>query len=220
MQENPNWGDRCIHGELATIGIAITASNVWAILKRHGIHPWPRTSGPTGAELLATQAIELMACDFFHIDTVSPRNLSMDLAEQASAVKLLIRDRATKFTVSFDVVFAADGVRIVKSPVRAPRANSICERVIGTLRHECRDPTLILGRRDLETVLTEYVEHYNTHRPHRSPSQRGQSALPSTAVLIGDGPHQPTKNRSSGPPQRQVRDGRLSWADGVLGTHR
>ena len=143
------------------------------------------------------------------------RNLSMDLAEQASAVKFLIRDRDEKFTASFDAVFAAEDRRIVMSPVRAPRADAICERVIGTLRRECLDWMLILGRRHLETVLAEYVEHYNTHRPHRSLSQRAPSALASTAALIGDvDPHQATKNRSSGQPHPRVPDGRLSWADG------
>jgi len=62
------------------------------------------------------------------------------------------------------------------SPVRAPRTNAICERVIGTLRRECLDRMLILGRRHFEIVLAEYVEHYNSHRPHRSLSQRSPSA--------------------------------------------
>ena len=118
--------------------------------------------------------------------TQQARNLSMDLADQAHAVKFLIRDRDTKFTASFDAVFAADGVKIVKCPVRAPRANAICERVIGTLRRECLDRTLILGRRHLETVLAEYVEHYNAHRPHRSVRQRAPSALDTAPALIGD----------------------------------
>jgi len=108
------------------------------------------------------------------------RNLSMDLAEQATAVKFLIRDRDEKFTASFDAVFAADGIRILNSPIRAPRANAICERVIGTIRRECLDRMLILGRRHLETVLAEYVEHYNVHRPHRSLGRRAPSALDST----------------------------------------
>jgi transposase InsO family protein len=84
----------------------------------------------------------------------------LDLADQGNAVKFLIRDRDTKFTASFDAVFAAEGIRIMKSPVRAPRANAICERVIGTLRRECVDRMLILGRRHLETVLAEYVEQF------------------------------------------------------------
>ena len=108
--------------------------------------------------------------------TQQARNLSMNLADQVNAVKFLIRDRDTKFTASFDAVFTAEGARIIKTPVQAPQANAICERVIGTLRRECLDRMLIFGRRHLETVLAEYVEHYNSHRPHRSLSQRAPSA--------------------------------------------
>jgi putative transposase len=118
--------------------------------------------------------------------TQQARNLSMDLAEQASAVKFLIRDRDTKFTASFDAVFAAEGTRIIKTPIRAPRANAICERLIGTLRRECLDRILILGRSHLEAVLAEYVKHYDSHRPHRSLGQRSPSALDTTPALIGD----------------------------------
>jgi putative transposase len=66
--------------------------------------------------------------------TQQARNISMELADQAKSVKFLIRDRDTKFTASFDAVFTAEGIRIIKSPVRAPHANAICERVIGTIR--------------------------------------------------------------------------------------
>ena len=112
------------------------------------------------------------------------RHLSMNLAEQASALKFLIRDRDTKFTGSLDAVVVADGIKILKSPVRAPRANAICERVIGTIRRECLDRMLILGCRHLEAVLAEYVEHYNAHRPHRSLDQRSPSALGSPPAPI------------------------------------
>ena len=95
--------------------------------------------------------------------TQEARNISTDLAEQLSRVKFLVRDRDTKFIASFDAVFAADGTRILKSPIRAPRANAICERVIGTLQRECLDRMIILGRRHLEAVLAEYVEHYKAH---------------------------------------------------------
>jgi len=90
--------------------------------------------------------------------TQQARNLSLELADQANAVKFLIRDRDTKFITSFHAVFAGDGVRIVKSPIRAPRSNAICERVIGSIRRECLDRMLILGRRHLEAVLAEYVD--------------------------------------------------------------
>ena len=219
-EENPGWGYRRVHGEMATVGIAIAPSSVWAILQRHGIEPSPRRSGPTWAEFLSTQAKGLMACDFFHVDTVllrrlyvlafihhdtrrvrilgvtakpvaawvaqQARNLSMELADHVNAVKFLIRDRDTKFTSSFDAVFAADGIRIIKAPVRAPRANAICERAIGTIRRECLNRMLILGRRHLEAVLAEYVEHYNAHRPHRSLGQRAPSVLDATPAPIDD----------------------------------
>ncbi len=68
--------------------------------------------------------------------TQQARNLCIELAEQACAVKFLLRDRDTKFTASFDAVFAAQGIRAIRSPVRAPRASAVCERVIGTLRRE------------------------------------------------------------------------------------
>jgi len=74
-KENPNWGYRRIHGELATLGIDIAPSSVWAILQRHGVEPSPRLSGPTWAEFLSAQAKGLMAGDFFHVDTVLLRRL-------------------------------------------------------------------------------------------------------------------------------------------------
>jgi transposase InsO family protein len=107
--------------------------------------------------------------------TQQARNISMELADQVAAVKFLVRDRDTKFTASFDAVLAADGIRIIKTPVRTPRANAIAERVVGTIRRECLDRMLILGRRHLEAVLREYVKHYNQHRPHRSLGQRAPS---------------------------------------------
>jgi transposase InsO family protein len=85
-----------------------------------------------------------------------------------SATELLIRDRDTKFTTAFDAVFNSHAITIRKTPVRAPMANAYAERWIGTARRECLDRILILGRRHLERVLNEYVEHYNTHRPHRA----------------------------------------------------
>jgi putative transposase len=118
--------------------------------------------------------------------TQQARNLSLELSEQATAIKFLIRDRDNKFTASFDAVFVADGIRIIRTPVRAPRANAVCERVIGTLRRECLDRMLILGHRHLEAVLAEYVEHYNSHRPHRSLAQRAPSALDTTHARLGD----------------------------------
>jgi putative transposase len=100
------------------------------------------------------------------------RNLLMDLGDRAEQLRFLVRDRDSKFTAAFDAVFAAADIRIIRTPVRAPRANAIAERFIGTLRRECLDHLLITGRRHLAAVLHEFVEHYNTHRPHRSLQQQ------------------------------------------------
>ena len=101
------------------------------------------------------------------------RNLLMDLGERAGRFKFLIRDRDSKFTAMFDDVFAGNGVRIIKTPVRSPRANSFAARYVGTLRRECLDHLLIYGERHLRTVLAEFESHYNHHRP-----QRGRSLYP------------------------------------------
>ena len=103
--------------------------------------------------------------------TQAARNFLMDLGQRAASVKFLIRDRAGQFTSSFDAVFQADGIRILASPPQAPRANAVCERIIGTLRRELFDRLLIVNERHLRRVLTEYLRHYNAARPHRSLGQ-------------------------------------------------
>jgi transposase InsO family protein len=95
----------------------------------------------------------------------------MDLGSHAESVKFLIRDRAGQFTGSFDAVFIADGIRILASPPQAPRANAICERIIGTLRRELFARLLIVNEHHLRRVLTEYLRHYNTARPRRALGQ-------------------------------------------------
>jgi putative transposase len=82
-------------------------------------------------------------------------------------MRFLIHDRDSKFTASFDEVFCSEGIRVVHTPVRAPQANAYAERFVRTIRTECLDWLLILGRRHLEHVLRTYVSHYNRERPHR-----------------------------------------------------
>jgi len=96
------------------------------------------------------------------------RNFCTDLEDGGRRLRFLIRDRDTKFTTSFDEVFASIGVGIRLTPVRAPNANAFAERWVRTVREDCLDHILALSRGHLERVLAEYVCHYNRGRPHRS----------------------------------------------------
>jgi putative transposase len=98
--------------------------------------------------------------------TQQARNLGLDFSDQG--VRFLIRDRDSKYSGPFDEVFRSEAIRIVKTPVRAPKANAIAERFVRTVRAECLDWLLILNRHHLEHVLRVYVDHYNRERPHRS----------------------------------------------------
>jgi transposase InsO family protein len=91
----------------------------------------------------------------------------MSLADEGTQIRFLIRDRDTKFPRSFDDVFASEGIRVIRTPIRAPNANAFAERWIETLRAECLDPLLIGGPRHLDRILRIYAQHYNRRRPHR-----------------------------------------------------
>jgi putative transposase len=100
------------------------------------------------------------------------RNLALNLGERLEDFRFLIRDRGSNFTRSFDAVFQAASARILRTAVQAPRMNATCERLIGTLRRELLDHSLILGEADLRAILAEYQQHYNTARPHQGINQR------------------------------------------------
>ena len=219
--ENPTWGYRRIHGELARLGDTVAPSTVWLLLNRAGIDPAPRRAGLTWRQFLSAQAESMLACDFFHVDTVllqrlyvlfvlelatrrvhilgvtanptgawvaqQARNLLMDLADRTERFKFLIRDRDAKFAATFDAIFTSEGIRIVRTPVGAPRANAFAERWVGTVRRELLDRMLILGPRHLQMALEIYVAHYNEYRPHRSLGQAaplGAVPLPAAAASV------------------------------------
>jgi putative transposase len=115
------------------------------------------------------------------------RNLAMTRGCRMNSLRFLIRDRDSKYTHSFDAVFEANEVEILLSPPRAPRANAICERVVGTLRRELLDHMLIYNEPHAVTTLTEYIRHYNGHRPHQSRQQLPpDSDQPPTSAAVTD----------------------------------
>jgi putative transposase len=199
--ENPRWGYRRIQGEAVRLGYRVGEGTVRRILAATALRPGPRRASPSWQQFLRAQAHGLLACDFFHVDTVVLRrlyvffvievdtrrvhilgvtrypsgpwvaqqacNLVMDLGEQVGRFKFLIRDRDAKFTAAFDSVFTDAGARVIKTPVRAPRANAIMGRWIGGCRRELLDRTVVWNQRYLLHVLRDYEAHHNTHRPHR-----------------------------------------------------
>jgi transposase InsO family protein len=117
-------------------------------------------------------------------------NLLMQLDDEDVRPRFLVRDRDSKFTRDFDEVFRSEGIRVIKAPVRAPKARAHAERWVGSVRRECLDRLLILGRRHLQHVVATYALHYNEHRPHRALAQRPPLCMlpprdePSTAERI------------------------------------
>ena len=102
--------------------------------------------------------------------TQQARNLCIWMTA-SGRFRFLIRDRDAKFIATFDTIFTATDIRIIKTPVRAPRANAIAERFVGTLRRELLDRLLIINQWHAAAVLRQYERHYNSHRPHRALGQ-------------------------------------------------
>jgi putative transposase len=136
---------------------------------------------------LATRRVEYVACSSNPDGrwvTQQARNLAMEF-EDEKPFRFLIHDRDTKFSRAFDEVFRAEGIKVIRTPVQAPNANAFAERWIRTVRAECLDRILILGRRHLERVLHVYRRHYNEHRPHRALQllpPHGRDPTPLTAL--------------------------------------
>jgi transposase InsO family protein len=139
---------------------------------------------------LSTRRIEYVACSSNPDGrwvAQQARNLAMQLGDE-QPFRFLIHDRDTKFSRAFDEVFRAEGVEVIKTPVHAPNANAFAERWVRTIRADCLDRLLILGRRHLEHVLRVYRRHYNEHRPHRAlqllpPNGRDPASLTAPADL-------------------------------------
>jgi len=124
---------------------------------------------------LGTRKVHLAGCTAHPTAawvTQQARHLSWQIQDGAMPCRFLIRDRDTKFSVGFDTVFRSEGVEIVRTPYRSPRANAVAERWVGTARRECLDQMLILNECHLRRVLREFVVYYNERRPHQGLHQQ------------------------------------------------
>lgn len=201
-RENPRWGYVRIQGELRKLGVWVGATTIRRLLRKSGLGPAPRRSGPTWSDFLRAQGRGILATDFFTVETIrlktlyvlffielstrrihlagvtaqpdsawvtqQARNLVPGLEGRETRGRFLIHDRDSKYSGPFDEVFSTEGVEVIHTPIRAPRANAFAERWVRTVRAECLDWTIVLGRRHLERVLRRYMAHYNRARPHRS----------------------------------------------------
>ncbi len=215
-KDNPRWGAIRIKGELQGLGYKIGVTTIRMILRRSGLGPAPRRSGPTWAEFLRLQASAIMATDFFTVETAFLRTLyvlffievgsrrvrilgvtrnpeggwvtqqARNLAMEGGLenVRFLIRDRDSKFIRSFDEVFRSAGARVLKTPVRSPKANAFAERFVRTVRSELLDLVLVLGRRHLIRLLADYEAHYNSHRPHRGIDLQAPDTLEADSSVV------------------------------------
>jgi hypothetical protein len=188
-RENPWWGYLRITGELAKVGVTVSATTVRNVLSRHGLRRAGHRGGLSWSQFLRSQAAGILAADFFTVETVTLRRLyvlfflevgsrrvwlggvtphpdghwitqaARNLIMVAPPARYLIRDRDSKFTGPFDEVFRTEGTGIIRTPVRSPQANAFAERWVRTVRSECLDWLLIVGRRHLEGLLRVYIAH-------------------------------------------------------------
>jgi len=201
------WGNGRIEGELPKLGYDISDETVANILRRHGIPPAPeRDTSPSWRHLMTHYKDQLLACDFFTVETLflrtlyvlifieigcrrvhfagctahpdnawvtqQARQLMWDLDEREPAIRFLIRDNDKKFTPASDTVFRSQGIDVIPTPYRAPNANAFAERWIRSVREECLDKRLIINQAPLRRVMREYIEFFNSARPHQGIDQR------------------------------------------------
>jgi putative transposase len=121
--------------------------------------------------------------------TQQARNLAVCQEDRGTRVRYVIHDRDAKYGGGFDAIFRAGGVDIIRTPIKAPRANAFAERWVKTVKTECLDWLLIVGPRHLQAILRDYAEHYNLGRPHRAlelrcpePDPRARRPVPPAKV--------------------------------------
>ena len=208
-RDNPRWGSERLRGELLKLGIAVSKRSVQRYRRRGPARP-PSQTWPT---FLATHAGAIWAADLCTVQTLAFKTLYVLVliahgrrelvhvavtAHPAAAwvwrqvveatawgrrPRFLLRDRDSVYGGAFGSRLAALGIEQLLTPVHAPRANAVAERLIGTLRRECLDHLIVLNERHLRAVLAEFAEFYNSARPHRTLGL--ETPLPAVRVTSG-----------------------------------
>jgi len=205
---NRLWGVKRIRDELRKVGYHLTKRTVAKYIHQVRRATPPRQPSQTWGSFLKNHAPEIRACDFlqtydlwfrtlfvfFIIELGSRRVVHFAVtshptdawvAQQVREAtpfdtrpRFLIRDNARKYSTGFER--AASGITILRTPIRAPKANAVCERFLGSVRRECLDHVLVFDERHLQGVIKEYIAYFNAARPHQGIS--GQTPIPSTSA--------------------------------------
>jgi putative transposase len=198
-KENLLWGAEPIQGELLKLGIQAAKATMQKYVRQ--IQP-RQASSQNWSTFLKIHAKDVWACDFlpvidlffrqgylfFIIQLASRRVVHFGVTSHPTDVwvaqqlrqatpfgqapRFLIRERDNKYGEAFTRVAKASSIEILKTPYRAPKANAICERFLGSVRRECLDHILVQGEKQLYRVIKEYVQYFNRARPHRGIQQR------------------------------------------------
>jgi putative transposase len=214
------WRTKRIQGELLKLGIKVSKGTVKKYMRRARKGLPPINNGQSWATFLANHAGETWACDFvqifdiffraifvYFIVELSSRRIvhfgvtrspsDFWVAQQIREVtpydagpRFLIRDNDSKYGQCFTQVAKGRGIKVIRTPVRAPKANAICERFIGSVRRECLDHMLILSERHLYRLIDEYVTYFNSARPHQGLEQKIPVPLKEDIYRIRGSDHQ------------------------------
>ncbi len=198
-ESNCLWGAERIQGELLKLGIKVSKRTIQKYMSKA---KKAQSTGQTWATFLKNHVQDIWACDFkvvndwlfrpwyiFVVMELKSRRIVHSAVTRAPTdewtaqqlreatpwgkrPKYLIRDRDKKYGLQFSRVASISGINELKTPYRAPRANSKCERYMGSLKRECLDQTLIFHGKQLRRVVNEYTAYYNHDRPHQGIGQQ------------------------------------------------
>ncbi len=196
---NRLWGAERIRGELLKLGVKVSKRTIQRYMRAARTH---RPRGQGWSTFLRNHGHEIWACDFLQAYDVFFRPLFalvfIELATRkvvlaattrspscawvtqqlrnatpfGAAPRFLVRDRDDKFGLAFDELARVTGIRVIRTAVRAPDMNAICERFLGSLRRECLDHVIVLDSRHFQRLVAEYVRYYNAARPHQGLGQQ------------------------------------------------